>query len=100
MLFESELKMPKKTTRCAASGLERDRDTGTDPAHTLYIGHGETIKIMVAGPHDEVRELVLTVSGSVSMLEDVKTGDAFLIRRSKNVANIGSQCVVGENQIV
>jgi len=100
MLFESELKLPTKTTRCAAQGIEKHREFDAEPVHTLYMNHGETLKLMVNGPHDEVREIVITVSGSVTLVEDVKTQDAFLIRRSKNVANIGEKCVVGENQIV
>jgi hypothetical protein len=100
MLFESELKLPTKTTSCAAHGLEHDRDTCTDPVHTLYLNHGEMLTIKVNGPHDEVREIQITVSGSVTLVEDVKTQDSLLIRRSKNVSVIGEKVTVGESQIV
>jgi hypothetical protein len=100
MLFESELKLPTKTTRCAAQGLEKNREFDAEPAHTLYLNHGETITVKVNGPHDEVRELRITVSGSVTLIEDIKTQDSFMVRRSKNVAVIGEKVTVGESQIV
>jgi hypothetical protein len=100
MLFESELKLPTKTTRCAAQGLEKNREFDAEPAHTLYMNHGEMLTIKVNGPHDEVREIQITVSGSVTLVEDVKTQDSLLIRRSKNVAVIGEKTLIGESQIV
>jgi hypothetical protein len=100
MLFESELKLPTKTTRCAAQGLEKHREFDAEPQHTLHIGHGETLRILVSGPHDEVREIHVTVSGSVTLFEDIKTQDSFMVRRSKNVSVIGEVVTVGQNQIV
>jgi hypothetical protein len=100
MLFESKLKLPTKTTSCAAHGLEKHREFDAEPQHTLYMNHGETLTLMVNGPHDEVREIQITVSGSVTLIEDVKTQDSLLIRRSKNVAVIGEKTLIGESQIV
>jgi hypothetical protein len=64
------------------------------------MNHGEMLTIKVNGPHDEVREIQITVSGSVTLVEDVKTQDSLLIRRSKNVSVIGEKVTVGESQIV
>jgi hypothetical protein len=100
MHFESKIVNPKKTTQCAAYGLTRDLETGVEPEHSLTLNHGETLRIFVNGPHDEVREIQVTVSGSVTLFEDVKTQDSFMVRRSKNVSVIGEKVTVGESQIV
>lgn len=99
MLFESELKLPTKTTLCTAHGLKKKIEFDAEPQHTLHLEDGDTIKILVSGRHDEVREIRITVSGSVTLIEDIKTEDSLLLRRSKNVANIDDRTLIGHSQI-
>ena len=100
MYFESKIVSERKTTQCSAYGLTKNIDTCGEPEHTLTIGSGETITIQVLFPHDEIRTLTLSAQGAVVMLVDQKTDDAFLVRRSKNIANIGEEVLVGKSQIV
>jgi len=100
MEFVSEIKGGASPARVYAVSLSHCRDTRIEAEQTLHMRSGESITIMVEGPHGEVRALRLSAKGSLSMFEDLKSGDVMLVRRTKNISIIGDNVTTGEDQIV
>ena len=90
MHFQSELKLPEKSTVAGMPSLRPDPDTGIQSENTLTMKYGESVWVEVQDEQGKSRRILIGASGSVIMVMDELTGDSMFLK-NRNFAVIGDE---------